>query len=158
MPAIRSYEGGAMPSTTNNEDPTAGMAFSVLVTVCTLLGLLFCFRRASRLLPRNLNIQLQMFKESLSGGGGLDRNGGAGARGPIALSEDDLEGAVGIDWEALDEEFLREDGEIYNDDVEERHAVEDDDDELALSSRAFEDDPEDEEDTTQPDRRTGTSN
>jgi len=97
-----------------------------------------------------------MFKESLSGGGsGINRNGQAGARGPIALSDDDLEGAVGIDWEALDEEFLREDGEIYNDDLEEGR-VEDDDEELAVNSTAFEDDPEDEEES-QPNRRTDTS-
>lgn len=82
----------------------------------------------------------------------MDRNGAAGSRGPIALTDDDLEGAVGIDWEALDEEFLREGGEIYNDDEDEGR-VEDDEEELAVDSRAFEDDPEDEEEA-QPDRRT----
>ncbi|KAG0052747.1 hypothetical protein BGZ83_002151 [Gryganskiella cystojenkinii] len=101
---------------THEDDPKAGMAFSIAITVGTLLGLLFCFRRASKLLPRNLNIQLQLFKENLTGNG---RSAGSQERrGPIALSDDDLEGATGIDWEALDEEFLREVGdgvETYED-------------------------------------------
>lgn len=59
-----------------------------------LVGLLFCFRRASKLLPRNLNIQLQMFGQS-------DNSNNPG-RGPIALSDDDLAGATGLEWEDLE--------------------------------------------------------
>ncbi|KAF8940273.1 hypothetical protein BGZ58_007164 [Dissophora ornata] len=100
MPTIRS-DTGAMPRGLHDDDPTVGMGFSILVTVCSLIGLLFCFRRASRLLPRNLNMQLQMFGQN---------NRNAQGRGPIALSEDDLAGATGIDWEDLEAQ-LQEDEE-----------------------------------------------
>ncbi|KAF9122780.1 hypothetical protein BGW39_009491 [Mortierella sp. 14UC] len=72
------------------------MGFSILVTICSLTGLLFCFRRASTLLPRNLTIPLQMFGQN---------NSSSSTRGPIALSDDDMEGATRIDWEELDAQF-----------------------------------------------------
>ncbi|ORZ14854.1 hypothetical protein BCR41DRAFT_381050 [Lobosporangium transversale] len=97
-----------VPNALHDDDPTWGMGFSVIVTICSLLGLVFCFRRASTLLPRNLNIQLQLF-----GGDNSDRNGlGIGRRGPIALSDDDLEGATGLEWEDLEAQFH---GEGYED-------------------------------------------
>ncbi|KAF9949891.1 hypothetical protein BGZ72_008344 [Mortierella alpina] len=75
------------------------MGFSITITVLTLLGLLFCFRRASMLLPRNLSIQLQMF--------GQDNNN-SNARGPIALTDDDMTGATGLDWEDLEAQLHNE--------------------------------------------------
>lgn len=71
------------------------------MTVCTLVGLLFCFRRASKLLPRNLNIQLQMFGQN-------DSSNNPG-RGPIALSDDDIAGATGLEWEDLEVPLRDED-------------------------------------------------
>ncbi|KAF9214854.1 hypothetical protein BGZ59_002844 [Podila verticillata] len=66
------------------------------ITALSLLGLLFCFRRASTLMPRNLSIQL----ENMFSG----QNGGVRARrGPIALSDEDLAGATGIDWDELED-------------------------------------------------------
>ncbi|KAF9934801.1 hypothetical protein FBU30_000095 [Linnemannia zychae] len=76
------------------------MGFSIVVTICTLAGLLFCFRRASALMPRNLTIPLQMFGQSSDL-----------TRGPIALSDDDMEGATRIDWEELDAQFVDLDGD-----------------------------------------------
>ncbi|KAI8347911.1 hypothetical protein B0O80DRAFT_463995 [Mortierella sp. GBAus27b] len=84
------------------------MGFSILVTVCTLAGLLFCFRRASQLLPRNLNIQLQMF--------GQNNNDNQG-RGPIALSDDDIAGATGLDWEDLEAQL--------HDDIDDEENIQD---------------------------------
>ncbi|KAG9072043.1 hypothetical protein KI688_006265 [Linnemannia hyalina] len=52
---------------------------------------------ASSLMPRNLTIPLQMF-------GGQSSSNSA-TRGPIALSDDDLEGATRIDWDELDAQF-----------------------------------------------------
>ncbi|KAF9585599.1 hypothetical protein BGW38_001621 [Lunasporangiospora selenospora] len=93
----------------DDDQPVVGMGFSIAITVFSLLGLLYCFRRASTLLPRGLNIPLQIF------------NGGSGAsgdrlsrRGPIALSDDDLHGATGLDWEDVDAQ-LEEDGLIFRD-------------------------------------------
>ncbi|CAO3563107.1 unnamed protein product [Mortierella alpina] len=88
----------------HDDDATVGMGFSITITVLTLLGLLFCFRRASTLLPRNLSIQLQMFGQN---------GDNSSARGPIALTDDDMTGATGLDWEDLeaqlhDEEDLEE--------------------------------------------------
>ncbi|KAF9907907.1 hypothetical protein EC991_010420 [Linnemannia zychae] len=96
MPFIRS-DSGAMPTGFGDDDPTVGMGFSILITICSLAGLLFCFRRASTLLPRNLTIPLQMF--------GQNNNSSSSTRGPIALSDDDMEGATRIDWEELDAQF-----------------------------------------------------
>ncbi|KAF9540019.1 hypothetical protein EC957_004721, partial [Mortierella hygrophila] len=52
---------------------------------------------ASSLMPRSLTIPLQMF-------GGQNSSNSA-TRGPIALSDDDLEGATRIDWDELDAQF-----------------------------------------------------
>ncbi|KAK3842729.1 MAG: hypothetical protein J3R72DRAFT_125805 [Linnemannia gamsii] len=81
------------------------MGFSIFITICSLAGLLFCFRRASTLLPRNLTIPLQMFGQN---------NNNSTTRGPIALSDDDLEGATRIDWDELDAQFedIDEDGYV----------------------------------------------
>lgn len=84
---------------------------SILVTVCTLAGLLFCFRRASKLLPRNLNIQLQMFGQSDAGN--------TPGRGPIALSDDDLAGATGLEWEDLDAQLHDDEYDINEEEEEE---------------------------------------
>ncbi|KAG0275172.1 hypothetical protein BGZ95_009107 [Linnemannia exigua] len=94
-----------MPSGFGDDDPSVGMGFSILITVCSLAGLLFCFRRASTLLPRNLTIPLQMFGQN---------NNSSTTRGPIALSDDDLEGATRIDWDELDAQFedVDEDGYV----------------------------------------------
>ncbi|KAG0070838.1 hypothetical protein BGZ89_012337 [Linnemannia elongata] len=78
MPYIRS-DSGAMPTGFGDDDPTIGMGF------------------ASTLIPRNLTIPLQMF-------GGQNSSNSA-TRGPIALSDDDLEGATRIDWDELDAQF-----------------------------------------------------
>ncbi|KAG0289056.1 hypothetical protein BGZ96_007291 [Linnemannia gamsii] len=99
MPYIRS-DSGAMPTGFGDDDPTIGMGFSIVITICSLAGLLFCFRRASALIPRNLTIPLQMF-----GGGGGQSNRSSATRGPIALSDDDMEGATRIDWDELDAQF-----------------------------------------------------
>ncbi|KAF9144350.1 hypothetical protein BGX30_013058 [Mortierella sp. GBA39] len=93
MPYIRS-DSGAMPTGFGDDEPTIGMGFSIIITICSLAGLLFCFRKASSLMPRSLTIPLQMF-------GGQNSSNSA-ARGPIALSDDDLEGATRIDWDELD--------------------------------------------------------
>ncbi|KAF9089199.1 hypothetical protein BGX29_012173 [Mortierella sp. GBA35] len=107
MPFIKRSAPGAMPTGFGDDDPTIGMGFSIFITVCSLAGLIFCFRRASTLIPRNLTIPLQMF-------GGQGSSSNSTQRGPIALSDDDLEGATGIDWEELDaqlEDVHGEDGE-----------------------------------------------
>ncbi|KAF9198346.1 hypothetical protein BGZ49_000849 [Haplosporangium sp. Z 27] len=88
----------------SDDDSIAGMGFSIFITVCSLLGLLFCFRRASMLLPRNLNIQLQRFNQD------SDSNG-IGRRGPIALSEDDILGATGLEWEDIETQLNEDDEE-----------------------------------------------
>ncbi|KAF9346656.1 hypothetical protein BGX26_001832 [Mortierella sp. AD094] len=89
------------------------MGFSILVTISSLLGLLFCFRKASSLLPRNLNIQLQRFGQNSSS------SNGAGRRGPIALSDDDLVGATGIEWEDIEAQLHGDDDEEGRDQEEE---------------------------------------
>ncbi|KAG0361634.1 hypothetical protein BGZ54_009029 [Gamsiella multidivaricata] len=76
------------------------------------MGLIFCFRRASKLFPRNLNIQLQMFGQN-------NNDSQSPGRGPIALSDDDLAGATGIDWEDLEGQLGDEDGNDDNDEEEE---------------------------------------
>ncbi|KAF8979852.1 hypothetical protein BGZ46_004947 [Entomortierella lignicola] len=101
-----------MPSLQSDDDSIAGMgfvsAFAVVeildIMMCSLLGLLFCFRRASMLLPRNLNIQLQRFNQD-------SNSNGIGRRGPIALSEDDLLGATGIEWEDIETQLNEDDEE-----------------------------------------------
>ncbi|KAF8942710.1 hypothetical protein BGZ47_006200 [Haplosporangium gracile] len=96
MPFIR-FDTGATPTGFGDDDPTVGMGFSILITICSLAGLLFCFRKASTLIPRSLTIPLQMF--------GGQNSGSNATRGPIALSDDDLEGATRIDWDELDAQF-----------------------------------------------------
>ncbi|KAG0313067.1 hypothetical protein BGZ99_009099 [Dissophora globulifera] len=109
MPTLRS-DMSAMPRLgghDDDDDGTIGMGFSILVTVCSLIGMLFCFRRASRLLPRSLNIQLQMFGQNSTNNPG---------RGPIALSDDDLVGATGLEWEDLEAQLRDDDDDDENDD------------------------------------------
>ncbi|KAF9159845.1 hypothetical protein BGX20_002772 [Mortierella sp. AD010] len=65
--------------------------------------------KASSLLPRNLSIQLQGFGQN-------SNNNGVGRRGPIALSDDDLVGATGIEWEDIEAQLQ---GDGHGEDQEE---------------------------------------
>ncbi|KAF9301868.1 hypothetical protein BGZ74_006168 [Mortierella antarctica] len=108
------------------------------ITVLSLLGLLFCFRRASTLMPRNLSIQL----ENMFSG----QDGGVRARrGPIALSDEDLAGAQGLDWDELEDHSL--DRTVIALDSDEEENEQDEGQELQEGTRAFarytEDDDED---------------
>ncbi|KAG0028732.1 hypothetical protein BGZ81_004460 [Podila clonocystis] len=108
------------------------------ITVLSLLGLLFCFRRASTLMPRNLSIQL----ENMFSG----QDGGVRARrGPIALSDEDLVGAQGLDWDELEDHSL--DRTVIALDSEEEEDEQNDGQELQEGTGPFaqytEDDDED---------------
>ncbi|KAF9574121.1 hypothetical protein EC968_007373 [Mortierella alpina] len=100
MDSDRSHPRVSPHGINHDDDATVGMGFSITITVLTLLGLLFCFRRASMLLPRNLSIQLQMF--------GQNNDNDNSTRGPIALTDDDMTGATGLDWEDLEAQLQDE--------------------------------------------------
>ncbi|KAF9977023.1 hypothetical protein BGZ73_007231 [Actinomortierella ambigua] len=85
------------------EDPsTVGMIVSTVITLLTLLGLLYCFRRASTLFPRGISIPLDNFMAG-------QRTRG---HGPIALTDDDwrdadmLEDGLYVDEEGENFEYV----------------------------------------------------
>ncbi|KAF9411265.1 hypothetical protein BGZ94_001391 [Podila epigama] len=96
----------------------AGVVFQTVITIVSFAGLLYCFRRASTFMPRNISIQLENIFTGHSDGR---------RRGPIALSDEDMAGATGIDWDELEEAGL--DGTataLDNDDSEDGEQDEED--------------------------------
>ncbi|KAG0226158.1 hypothetical protein BGW42_003900 [Actinomortierella wolfii] len=77
-----------------DEPSTWSMILSTIITIVTLVGLWYCFRRASTLFPRAISIPLDNFMQ-----GQRSRR-----RGPIALDDDDWR-----DAEVLEEGLFVED-------------------------------------------------